>query len=422
MCTIARRALSVSAVAIWLAGLSGAQLPARAADPVRIGFSMALTGGVAPNGKQLLAALEIWRDDVNAKGGLLGRPVELVYYDDQSNPNNVPGIYTKLISVDRVDLLLGPYATNMIAPAMPVLMQTNKMTIGMLGVNINRQFNYPRYFSMIPGGDEGTLAFSRGWFEIAMAQDPKPRTVAIVAADAEFGRTACDGARENAKKAGLTFVYDKGYPPFSTDLMPVVRAVQATNADLIFVCAYPPDTVAFVRAAAEVNLDAKMWGGAMVGLLSSPIKMQLGPLLNGLVIMESFIPSPKLDFPGLKELLDKYQANAPARGIDPLGYGYVPFAYAAGQVLAKAVADTKSLDHGRLADYIHAHSFPTVAGDIAFGKDGEWLKSRQFFTQFQDVTGNDLAQFRDTTRQVILWPTQYKTGDVIYPYQDAKKK
>ena len=124
---------------------------ARAADPIKVGFSMALTGAVAPNGKQNLLALEIWRDDVNAKGGLLGRPVELVYYDDQSNPNSVPGIYTKLISVDKVDLLIGPYATNMIAPAMPVIMQANKMTIGMLGVNVNRQFNYSRYFSMVPG-------------------------------------------------------------------------------------------------------------------------------------------------------------------------------------------------------------------------------------------------------------------------------
>jgi branched-chain amino acid transport system substrate-binding protein len=424
MFATARRVFSLASLAVLFAAIAlpWATAPARAADPIKIGLSMALTGGVAPNGKQLLLGLEIWRDDVNAKGGIMGRPVELIYYDDQSNGNNVPAIYTKLLSVDKVDLLLGPYATNMIAPAMPVIMAQNKMTIGMLGVNINRQFNYSRYFSMIPGGNEGTLAFSRGWFEIAMLQNPRPKSVALVAADAEFGRTACDGARDNAKASELNIVYDKSYPPFSTDLMPVVRAVAATNPDLIFVCAYPPDTVAFIRAAAEINLNAKMWGGAMVGLLSTPIKMQLGPLLNGVVIMESFIPSPKLDFPGLKELLAKYQAKAPSLGIDPLGYGYVPFAYAAGQVLAKAVEDTKSLDHSKLADYIHAHSFPTVAGDIAFGKDGEWLKSRQFFTQFQNVTGNDLAQFRDTTRQVILWPTEYKTGDVIYPYQDAKKK
>jgi branched-chain amino acid transport system substrate-binding protein len=415
--TFASRALLFAALVLpWAA----TQAPG--AEPIKVGLSIALTGGIAPIGKQLLLGLEIWRDDLNAKGGLLGRPVELTHYDDQSNASLVPGIYTKLLNVDKVDLLLGPYGTNMIAPAMPVIMQQDKMTIGLLGVNINRQFNYSRYFSTIPGGDEGALAFSRGWFEIAMAQTPKPKTVAIVAADAEFGRIACDGARDNAKKSELNIVYDKSYPPFSTDLTPVVRAIAATNPHLIFVCAYPPDTVAFVRAAAETNLNAMMWGGSMVGMLSSTIKMQLGPLLNGVVFMENFPPSPKLDFPGLKEVLAKYQAKAPSLGIDPLGYANVPFAFAAGQVLAKAVADTKSLDHAKLADYIHATSFPTVAGELTFGQDGEWKKSRQFVTQFQNITGNDLSQFRDTIRQVILWPAEYKTGKIIYPYQEVKKK
>ena len=88
----------------------------------------------------------------------------------------------------------------------------------------------------------------------------------------------------------------------------------------------------------------------------------------------------------------------------------------------KAVTETKSLDHDKIAKYIHANKFNTVAGEIAFGKDGEWAKSRQFFTQFQDVQPNDVAQFRDGTKQPILWPDEYKTGNVIYPYQDAKKK
>ena len=416
------RRVALGLLAMGCAGALWASAPARAADPIKVGFSMALTGAVAPNGKQTLLALEIWRDDVNAKGGLLGRPVELVYYDDQSNPNNVPGIYTKLLSVDKVDLLVGPYATNMIAPAMPVVMQANKMTIGMLGVNVNRQFNYPRYFSMVPGGDEGTLAFSRGWFEIAAAQTPKPRTVALIGAAAAFGKTACDGARENAKTGGFEIVYDKSYPPGTTDMVPIVRAIQATNPDLVFACSYPPDTVGIVRAANEIGLNVKMFGGAMIGLLATPIKVQLGALMNGLVIMESFIPAPTLNFPGLKSMLDRYQAKAPSLGIDPLGYGFTPFAYAAGEVLAQAVEATKSLDHSKLADYIHSHKFSTVAGEISFGKDGEWTKSRQFFTQFPGVSGNDLAQFRDTTHQVILWPAEYKTGTLIYPYLDAKKK
>src|SRR6202050_1211737 len=136
---------------------------AKAADPIRVGMSVALTGGVAPIGKQVLTALQIWRDDVNAKGGLLGRPVELVFYDDQSNPANVPALYTKLIDVDKVDLVIGPYATNMVAPAMPVIIAHKKMTISILGLGVNRQFNYPRYFSTVPLAPEGPPAYSRGF-------------------------------------------------------------------------------------------------------------------------------------------------------------------------------------------------------------------------------------------------------------------
>ena len=310
----------------------------------------------------------------------------------------------------------------MVAPAMPVIMRANKTTIGLMATHINRQFKYPGYFSMVSLGEEGTLAFSKGWFELANAQKPKPKTVAIIAADAEFGKTACDGTRENAKTGGFDIVYDKAYPPSTTDYAPIMRAVQATNPDLVFVCAYPPDTVGIIRAMNEMSFTAKMIGGALVGLYATPIKMQLGPLMNGIVLMESFVPSPKLDFPGLKELLKTYQAKAPDLKIDPLGHGFVPFGYAAGQVLAQAVEATKSLDHQKIADYMRKNKFQTVVGEIGFGSEGEWAKTRQFATQFQGVTKDGgLDQFRDTTHEVILWPEEYKTGNLIYPYGDAKK-
>src|SRR5262245_13600869 len=395
---------------------------AHAADPVKVGLSLSLTGGVASNGKQVLMALELWRDDVNAKGGLLGRPVEIVYYDDQSNPNNVPALYTKLITVDKVDLLLGPYATNMVAPAMPVIMQNNKTTISFLAIGINRHFNYPRYFSMVPVGPKGPGAFSDGFFELAAAQNPKPQTVAIVSADAEFAKTAADAARDNAKARGFNIVYDRSYPPPTTDFLPVVRAVQAANPDIVYVAAYPPDTVGILRAANEINLVPKMFGGAMIGMLVTPIKLQLGPLANGLVIAESFVRAPSFEFPGVADVFKRYQAKAVGQGVDPLGHGFVPFGYAAGQVLAQAVEATKSTDHDKLADYIRGNTFKTVVGDVAFGKDGEWAKSRQLFTQFQNVAPSDLEQFRAGSKQVILWPPEYKTGDMIYPYADARKK
>jgi branched-chain amino acid transport system substrate-binding protein len=422
--TKAIAAIARSGLVICLALFATAwrDVPAYAAEPVKIGFSMSLTGGLAPNGKQLLQALEIWRSDVNARGGFLGRPVELTYYDDQSSPSSVPAIYTKLLTVDKVDLVLGPYGTNLIAAAMPVLIQANKVAIGLFGVNVNHQFNYPRYFSMISGGAGGSASFSRGWFELAGASKPKPKTLAIVAPDAEFGRVTCDGARANGKAAGFEVVYDKSYPPSTIEFASILRAIQATNPDLIYVCAYPPDTVGFIRAADEIDLKVKMFGGAMVGLFATPIKMQLGPLLNGIVFNENFVPSPKLlELPGLRELLARYQAAAPALKIDPVGYDFIPFGYAAGQVLAQAVERTKSLDHDKLANDMHANVFPTVLGEISFGTDGEWTQPRQFTTQFQNVTGHDVDQFRDTTRQVILWPDEYKTGDMI-PYNLARKK
>jgi branched-chain amino acid transport system substrate-binding protein len=392
---------------------------ALAAEPIKVGFSMSLTGAVAPNGRQLLATLEIWRDDVNAAGGLIGRPVELVYYDDQSNPANVPAIYTKLLGVDKVDLLLGPYATNMAAPAIPVIMQAGKTTITLLAIGVNRHFNYDRYFSMVPVGSEGVKAFSRGFFELAAAQQPKPATVAMISADAEFARTAADGAKENAKALGFSVVYDRSYPPSTMDFGPIVRAVQAANADLVFVAAYPPDTVGIVRAAREVRLTAKMFGGALIGLLATSLKTQLGPAMNNIVIMESFVPS--FDFPGLQDFLAKYRAKATGQQIDPFGYGFGPFGYAAGQILAQAVTATNSLDHDKIAKFIHATTFKTVAGEIAFSQDGEWRQPRTVFSQFQDVQPGNVDQFRDGSKQPILWPPEYKTGTMIYPFAEAAR-
>jgi branched-chain amino acid transport system substrate-binding protein len=120
-------------------------------------------------------------------------------------------------------------------------------------------------------------------------------------------------------------------------------------------------------------------------------------------------------------VLRRYRAVAAGEKLDPFGYGFVPFGYAAGQILAQAVEATKSLDQNALADYMHSHNFATVAGEIAFAKDGEWAKPRTVFTQFQNVAPNDVEQFANGSKQPILWPPQFKTGDMIYPYADARK-
>src|SRR2546425_5384292 len=214
---LARMSAALAACTLLFAGAAWAQ----SGEPIKIGYGISQTGGLAPNGKSAVLAQKIWEEDINASGGLLGRPVKLIYYDDQSNPATVPGIYTKLLDVDKVDLISGPYGTNSVAPAMPVAMQRNKLLIGLLALAINSEFKYPRYFSMTPNGPNPKVAITKGFFDIAVAQNPKPQTVAIVGADAEFSRNAADGARESANGAGLKIVYDKSYPPNTTDFAPI---------------------------------------------------------------------------------------------------------------------------------------------------------------------------------------------------------
>ncbi len=401
----------------------GLSTVALAADPpITIGLGMALTGGLAPNGRAALLGMQIWEEEINAHGGLLGRPVKLVYYDDQSNPATVPGIYTKLLDVDKVDLVVSGYATNMIAPAMPVIMQHKKTFLGLLGLSVNSEFGYPNYFSIGPtGGPHPKQSFSKGFFEVAMAQNPKPQTIAIVGADAEFPRNAIEGAHELAAEAGLKIVYDKTYPPTTADYSPIVRAIQATNPDLVFVASYPPDTVGMLRAASEVGLKAKLFGGGMVGLQATAIKTQLGPLLNGIVDYDFWLPVGAYATPEALDFLKRYQAKAAGGGVDALGFYLPPFAYSDMQVLQQAVEGAKSLDQQKIADYLRSHTFKTVAGDITFGPNGEWTEARVMEVQFQNVKGSDLDQFKDPKVEAVLWPPSLKSGEVIYPYGDARK-
>jgi branched-chain amino acid transport system substrate-binding protein len=414
----ARAAAATVALASFL--IAPAPASAQTGAPIKIGYSMALTGGLAPNGKSALLAQKIWEEDVNRNGGLLGRPVRLVYYDDKSAPAEVPTIYTKLIDVDKVDLLMGAYATAQLAPAMPIVIARKKLLIGLLGLAVNSEFGYPNYFAMIPSGPVPKPAFSKDFFALAMAQTPKPQTVAIVAADQEFSNNASDGARETAKSLGLKIVYDKTYPPSTTDFSPIVRAIQSTNPDLVVVCSYPPDSVGIVRAVNEIGFKPKMIGGAMVGLQATAIKTQLGPLLNGWVNYDFWLPVPKMHFAGVDALMKTYQLRAQQEGVDPLGYYMAPWAYAQLQVLQQAVEATKSLDDSKLGEYIRATTFKTVVGDVKFGPKGEWAQSRVLQVQFQNVKGNDVDQFRDVTTQVVVAPADYESGKVIYPYEKAK--
>ena len=201
--------------------------------------------------------------------------------------------------------------------------------------------------------------------------------MALAAEDAEFSRNACEGARENAKKYDLKIVYDKTYPPSTTDFTPIVRALQAANPDIVVVCSYPLSSVGIVNTINELNYKPKMIGGAMVGLQATVFKQRLGAKLNGIVNYETWVPSEKMMAPAAR-LLRKVPGSraapkAPIRSATISAAGATPNLSALGQAIngAKSIEDDKIADylrkndvqdhHGRLEPMARAASGPSRA-------------------------------------------------------------
>jgi len=412
------RATLLLGVAALFSLLPPPAVHAQSGKPIRVGFSIAQTGPLSGAGKSGLVALQIWRDDINARGGLLGRPVELVVYDDQGNPALTPGIYTKLLDVDKVDLLVAPYATNPTASIMPLVKRRDLLLIGNFALDANARIRHDKYFNNQP------------WASARDAAAPFPelcrrlgaKTIAILAADAEFSQNLAGGVRAGLKAHGLEAVYDQNYPPSTVDFSSMVRAIRVKRPDAVFVASYPADSAAVIRAVNEIGIgeSVKLFGGGMVGLQYSTIMQALGSQLNGVVNYNVWVPEKTMDFPGVRDFLTRYQAKAAEANVDPLGFYLPPFDYAIGEILAQAVTATGSLDHKVLAQYIRSHEMKTIVGPIRYGPTGEWANPRIVYVQFRGIVDKDLDQFRRPGNQVIVAPAAFQTGEVL-PFGQARK-
>ena len=413
-----KRAILTSAIAALLLTVAHGTVVAQAQKPpIKLGLITPLTGPLASYGKAQELVMKLAVEDVNAKGGLLGRKVELIAYDDQSNGANTPGIYTKLLDVDKVDLLIAPYATNVTAPIMPLVKERQKLLMGNFSFQVNAKVQHDMWFNNAPWND--AKGWSEGFFD--MGKKAGGKTAAIFAADAEFQQNLANGARDIIKSSGLNLVYDQNYPPNSTDFSSIIRAVRASRAEVIFVACYPSEAVAIMRSVNEIGLGSQvqLFGGGMVGLQFTPIMQNLGSLLNGVTNYNSYVPGMK--YPGIDEFFKRYSERATAAKVDPLGFYLPPFNYATGQMLEAAVNATKSLDHKKLAEYLRKNTHQTIVGPISFDKNGERAKSAVVQAQFRNVQDNNLDQFKSTGKQIVVWPDSEKQGDVITPFDKARK-
>jgi branched-chain amino acid transport system substrate-binding protein len=412
--TISRRSwLRAAAVALGIA-----VVPAFAQQgPIKVGIGISQTGTLGGGGKAALLGLQMWVEDINKKGGLLGRKVELIAYDDQSNPATTPGIYTKLLDVDKVDLLVAPYGTVPTAPIMPLVKQRGLLLMGNFSFQVNHTVKHDMWFNNAPWGD--ATSWTEGFLEVG--QKAGAKSIAFIAADQEFAQNLANGAKAVAKKTGLKTVYEQNYPPSTVDFSSMIRAIRNAKPDMVFICSYPNDSVALVRAINEIGVGSsvKLIGGGMVGLQFTPIMENMGSQLNGIVNYTSYAPGMK--YSGIDEFFKRYHQKAADAKVDPLGFYLPPFNYAIGQILEQAITATKSLDSKTLANYMHSHEFKTIVGPISWGPDGERAKPVVPMVQFRNLKDKDVNQFLQVGKQVIVYPPQFKQGDAIVPFDKARK-
>lgn len=392
------------------------------ARPIKIGYCLSLTGPLASNGWAARLAHEIWEQDVNRKGGLLGRPVQMICVDDETQQAKVTGIYKQLLDDEKVDLVIGGYGDNSVAPAMAIVIERNRYFVTLMALASNTSHNYANFFVMIPTGPHPSEGLTEGFFELAAAQMPKPETMAILAADALFAKSPVAGGKTLAGQHGFRIIADEEYELSTTDFGPVISKLKTANPDILFMCSYLKDTVAILRAVDALCLAPKIIGGAMIGPQNGEVKSELGPLLNGVVNYEYWLPAPKMMYPGIGEMIKKYQSRARAVGADPLGFYVAPQAYAQIQIVEQAIAGTASLEDEKLARFTRENTFSTILGDVKFGSGGAWSTARVLQVQYRDIPDHDLENFKDTRTQAVVWPSHLASQTLIYPYARAKHR
>ena len=411
-----RRTLLGGTIAAAVFGLASAAI---AQQPIKIGMSMAQTGGLAGGGKASLLGIEVWRDDVNAKGGLLGRKVELVVYDDKSSASETPAIYSKLLDVDKVDILFAPYATVPTAPLMPLVKQRGMLLIGNFSFQVNSKVGHDMWFNNAPWGPADSWASSF----LDLGQKAGGKTIALLSADQEFAQNLAKTAREVATKLGMQVVFDQAYPPSTVEFSGILRALKAAKPDIVYVASYPPDSAGILRAVNEIGIgdNVKLFGGGMVGLQFGTVMENLGSLLNGVVNYNTWLPEPQMYNDGTKAFFETYTKRAVEAKVDPLGYYLAPYGYASGQMIEQAIKAVGSLDQKALAKYLRENTHKTIVGPITFAADGEWKESGVVQGQFRGIKDKNIEQFRSPGKQVILFPAKLKSGDLITPFEAARK-
>jgi len=375
--------------ALTLAWLLGS-VPAAAQAPIRIGASLSLTGTYAKPGTYQKEGYEVCADELNAKGGLLGRKVEFVMYDDQSSTQTAQRLYEKLITEDKVDAVMGPYSSGITESVAGISEKYKKVLVAPLAATTSIFRQNRKYIFMVISPAE---VYLEGLVDMAAKRGLK--TIAVVNEDTLFPKASTQGTVEMAKKRGLQVVLQEAYPKGNTDFSALLVKIKAANPDLLAAATYFDDAVALTRQMRELNVSPKMFGVTVGGDIPEfyALLKQNGEYVYGSTQWDESLP-----YPGQKEFLDAYTKKSKREPSYHAAAGY-----AGCLIYAEAVKRAKSLD----ADLVRAEllklKMRTAFGDYVVDQDGFQIAHKMVMIQWQDG------------KRIVVWPDDLANGKIRYP-------
>jgi len=393
------RCLGKRLAPVALAGVVAASLPlpAGAQTPIKIGASMSVTGTYAKPGSYQKEGYDVCIDELNGKGGLLGRKVELVIYDDQSQPATAVKLYEKLITEDKVDAVMGPYSSAVSEAVANVTEKYKKVMVAPLAATTSIFKKGRKYIFMVITPAENYLD---GLIDMAAKRGLK--TVAIINEDTLFPKASAAGTAEAAKKRGMQVVLQEAYPKGNTDFSALLVKIKAANPDVIAAGTYFDDAVAITRQMKELNVNPKMFGLTVGGDLPEfyDLLKQNAEYIYGSTQWDESLP-----YPGQKEFLAAYTKKFKHEPSYHAAAGY-----AGCLIYGEAVKRAGTLDADRVREQLLKMEIKTAFGDYKVEADGFQVAHKMVMLQWQDG------------KRVVVWPDELASGKMRYPTPEWGKR
>lgn len=403
-----RRAVRLVTLGIFFEIISG---PTHAQAPIRIGASLSMTGSFAALGQNQLRGYQLCIKHANEKGGVLGRKLELIVEDDQSQAATAVGIYEKLITQVKVDAILGPYSSPITEEVANVSEKYRKPMVAPLASTTSIFKKGRKFVFMVLSPAE---AYLEGLIDIAAKRGLK--TVAIISEDTIFPKATAQGTVELAKKRGLQVVLVEAYGKGTADFGALLTRVRAANPDVIAAATYFEDAVSISRRLKELNVNPKMFGVTVGGDLpkfhstlgstaefvygASQWEAELVTLRAG-----GLIPIAR-QYPGASEFVEAYRKEYPGADFSYHSAG----GYGGCEVLVEAIKRAGSVDGEKLRAAILKLDYHNVYGGFKVDADGFQLAHKMVLFQWQDG------------KKVIVWPDDLAPGRPRFPTPPWSKR